>query len=85
MSKLFRGGVARDVFARATLDRFAIDVEALALARDQGHTIAEVAVVWRNNPQTGVRLLRDGLRMLIDVWGLRGDRRRQALKRHQRS
>jgi dolichyl-phosphate beta-glucosyltransferase len=48
--KLFR----RD--ARATVDRFAFDVEALLLARRLGFPIAEVPVLWFNSPDTRVGL-----------------------------
>lgn len=52
--KLFRRDAAREVFTRATVDRFAFDVEALLLARRLGYAIAEVPVLWFNSPDTRV-------------------------------
>ena len=52
--KLFRRDAAREVFSRATVDRFAFDVEALLLARRLGYPIAEVPVLWFNSPDTRV-------------------------------
>ena len=54
--KLFRADAAREVFSRATVDRFAFDVEALLLARRLGYPIAEVPVLWFNSPDTRVGL-----------------------------
>jgi dolichyl-phosphate beta-glucosyltransferase len=54
--KLFRRDAAREIFSRATVDRFAFDVEALLLARRLGFPIAEVPVLWFNSPDTRVGL-----------------------------
>lgn len=65
--KLLRGPVARELFARLTVDRYAFDVELLWLARRLGYRVREVGVVWRNDAASHVRLWRDGLRMLADT------------------
>jgi dolichyl-phosphate beta-glucosyltransferase len=52
--KLFRREAALEVFSRATVDRFAFDVEALLLARRLGYAIVEVPVLWFNSPDTRV-------------------------------
>ena len=69
--KLFRGDVARSLFAEARIDRFAYDVEILFLARRRGLAIAEVPVVWINSPESKVAVVRDSLRMLFDVLRIR--------------
>lgn len=69
--KLFRGDVARDLFARARIDRFAWDVEILYLARRRGLAIAEVPVLWFNSPESKVRVVRDALQTLWDVARIR--------------
>lgn len=69
--KLFDGDLARKVFARATVDRFAFDVEILLLARKEGARIAEVPVRWNHVPASRVRVIRDSSRMLFDVLRLR--------------
>ena len=69
--KLFRGDVARDLFAAARIDRFAWDVEVLYLARRRGLAIAEVPVLWFNSPESKVRVVRDAIQTLWDVLRIR--------------
>lgn len=73
--KLLRGSVARELFARLTVDRYAFDVELLWLAERLGYGVREVGVVWRNDAASRVRLWRDGTRMLIDTVRFRGRHR----------
>jgi dolichyl-phosphate beta-glucosyltransferase len=75
--KLFRGPVARALFAECAIDGYAADVEVLSLARRAGLTIAEVPVTWSHARGSKVRLFSDGARMgleLVDIW------RRHALR-----
>ncbi|GMV38398.1 MAG: hypothetical protein AMXMBFR64_01140 [Myxococcales bacterium] len=69
--KLFRREVARDVFARVTTPGFGFDVEALYVARRLGYTIAEVPVVWIDDPATRVNAIRDSARMAADLVRIR--------------
>jgi dolichyl-phosphate beta-glucosyltransferase len=72
--KLFRGPAARELFAVATVDGFAFDVEILLLARGR-YRVAEVPVVWRHVAESKVSLGRDAARMLLDVLTLSWKRR----------
>jgi dolichyl-phosphate beta-glucosyltransferase len=76
--KLFRGDVARELFADARIDRFAYDVEILYLARQRGIEIAEVPVLWFNSPESKVSVVRDSVRMLRDLLRIRWMHRRRA-------
>jgi dolichyl-phosphate beta-glucosyltransferase len=69
--KAFRGDVARELFGLARIDRFAFDVELLYLALLHRTDIKRVAVRLRRNETSAVRLLRDSLRMLLDVARIR--------------
>jgi dolichyl-phosphate beta-glucosyltransferase len=69
--KLLGGEAARALAGELTVDRFAWDVELVWLARRRGLRLAEVGVEWRDDPATRVHLLRDSLRMLVDVAALR--------------
>lgn len=73
--KMFRGDVARALFAEQREERFAFDVEILCLARERGLRVAEIPVTWRNSNESTVHPLRDGLRMLACLVRL-GDPRR---------
>lgn len=69
--KCFRRGAARDLFSRQKLDGFAFDAEILFLAQRLGYRIREEAVIWRNDPQSKVHLLRDPVRMFFDLLRIR--------------
>ncbi|MBX3111061.1 MAG: glycosyltransferase family 2 protein [Fimbriimonadaceae bacterium] len=79
--KLFRAEVAREIFRRATVDRFGFDFEALMIAHDLGYRIAEIPVRWRHQEGSKVVLLRDGPEMLGQLVRLRlkGKAKRLAL------
>ncbi|HET9795778.1 MAG TPA: dolichyl-phosphate beta-glucosyltransferase [Thermoanaerobaculia bacterium] len=69
--KLFDGDVARELFAAARIDRFAWDVEILALARARGLRIAEVPVLWFNSPESKVSVVRDLIPTMRDLIRIR--------------
>ncbi len=69
--KWLEGNLARDLFSRATIDRFAYDVEILSMARRRGIEIAQIPVIWINSPQSRVSVVTDSLRMLRDLVKIR--------------
>jgi len=69
--KLFKGDVARAIFKRATIDRFAYDVEVLYLAGRAGYKIKEVPIRWVNSPHSKVKPVKDSMEMLKDLIRIR--------------
>jgi dolichyl-phosphate beta-glucosyltransferase len=69
--KAFRRPVARELFSRQRLERFGFDAEVLWLARRLGYKVAEIPIVWRDDPRSHVRLLRDSVGMLLDLGRIR--------------
>ena len=69
--KLFSGEVARRLFHEARIDRFAYDVEILALAKSHGYRIAEVPIRWHNSTASKVNPALDALQMLGDLVKIR--------------
>lgn len=69
--KLFTSRAAVEVFSRATIDGWAFDVEALAIADARGLRIREVGVTWRDDRDSRVRPLRDGPAALRDLLAIR--------------
>ena len=70
--KLFTRPSAQAIFARAQVDHFAFDVEALFLARSVfGYRIAEVPVRWQHVEGSKVRFVRDAIRMAKTVVRIR--------------
>jgi len=69
--KLFHGNLARNLFSGARIDRFAYDVEILAMAKKRGYRIAEVPIRWLNAPGSKVDPVVDSLQMLKDLCRIR--------------
>jgi dolichyl-phosphate beta-glucosyltransferase len=53
--KLFEGSAARELFARATIDRWSFDVEILHLCARFGWRVDEVPVRWAHMPGSKIR------------------------------
>ena len=68
--KLFRAEAARQIFQRLRTERFAFDVEMIAVARDLGYRVEEVPVNWDYSGHSTVRLFSSGSRMVWDVFVL---------------
>jgi len=54
--KAFTKKAAEDIFKRCKINRWAFDVEALALARKLGYKIAIIPTYWINSPDSKVKL-----------------------------
>jgi len=74
--KCFRAEVAEDLFRFQTLQGWSFDVELLAIARQRGYTIKEVGIPWYFNADSKVRILRDSVRMFLDLLKIRTNLRR---------
>ena len=68
--KLFRAEVAKRVFARQRIRRFAFDVEVIVRARLMGYRVVEVPVAWDYSGHSTVRLFSSGARMMFDLMRL---------------
>jgi len=65
--KLFKGDSGRKIFQKATIDRFAYDVEVLYIAKEEGFKIKEVPIRWLNSPASKVRPVEDSLQAMKDL------------------
>jgi dolichyl-phosphate beta-glucosyltransferase len=79
--KMFTGEAAEAVFPHQTLERWAFDAELIFVAQRLGLEVAEVPVRWIDSPHTKVKMVTDGLKMVLDLvrirarhGGLRRDR-----------
>jgi dolichyl-phosphate beta-glucosyltransferase len=88
--KMFTLEAARAIFPTARLDGFAFDVEVLYLAERSGFRVVAVPVEWLNDPVSRVRMVRDSLRMILELlrirlryppWGARGRIRAESASR----
>lgn len=69
--KVFRGDVARDLFARQRIDGYMFDVEVLRLAQRSGYRVKEVGVRWRDDGDSRLDLLAGNWRNLVDLLRIR--------------
>ena len=75
--KCLRGEAARAIFARTTLYDFAFDVEAIFIARQLGYRVVELPVYFLYlGEQSSVQLVKDSVRMLVDLWKIRQNGKR---------
>ena len=73
--KCFRAEVAEIIFPLQTLEGMSFDAEVLLIARKQGYKIREVPINWYFNPDSRVRLVKDSLRMALDLLVMRRNAR----------
>lgn len=69
--KMFTKQAAQDVFSRCKFDGFSIDFEALQIAHDLEYKTAEIPIRWSHQEGSKVSIMRDGPRMLRDLFKLR--------------
>lgn len=72
--KLFTEKAAKEIFSKATIERFGFDIEILAIANHKGLKIKEVPVVWNNAGESTVtfgsyfKVLMDLFRVRLNLW-----------------
>ena len=69
--KAFRMSVCRPLIEAGTIDGFGFDIELLYEAHRTGLRIREIPVRWNHRDGSKVNMLRDGLRMLRDIYTVR--------------
>ena len=69
--KAFRAPQGKAVFGATRCDGWGCDAEVLLLARQAGHAIVEVPVVWSHGEVSAVRLHRDVIGSLRELIGVR--------------
>lgn len=72
--KVFKGHAAEAVFPYLTLNRWAFDVEALAVAKQRGFSIIERPIRWLNDPDSKVKasayleVLVEVVKVRLNIW-----------------
>jgi glycosyltransferase involved in cell wall biosynthesis len=69
--KAFRRESCGILFEQQRIERFGFDPELLYLARHHGLRTVEIPVRWGHSPATKVSMLRDSIRMFLDVFTIR--------------
>jgi glycosyltransferase involved in cell wall biosynthesis len=74
--KCIRADVARDIFRYQTLTGWAFDVEMLFIARHHRYQFVEIPIHWYFNADSKISVLRDSLRMFLDLLVIQRNARR---------
>lgn len=74
--KCIRAEVARDIFPYQTLTGWAFDVELLYIARRHGYQLVEIPIHWYFNDDSKISVVRDSIRMFLDLLTIRRNARR---------
>jgi len=69
--KGFRQESARKLFVLQKLDGFSFDAEVVYLAQKLGLHLQEIPVTWHNSAKSHVCILRDPVRMFLDIFKIR--------------
>jgi hypothetical protein len=73
--KCFHHTVAKDLFRRQTLTNWSFDIELLYIARLRGYRIVELPIPWYFNPESKLNVVKDALRMVLDIIHIRQNAR----------
>lgn len=69
--KCFRAEIAEDLFPDQTIHGWTFDVEVLFLAMRRSYRVIEIPIPWYYNAGSRVRILRDSITMLTDLFRIR--------------
>lgn len=69
--KLLKGNVARDLALLMKIRDFCFDVELLYLAKIKGYRTKETGVIWRNSPQSKVKIISSSSTMFLDLFKIK--------------
>ena len=69
--KAFERQAGQQIFSRQRIDGFAFDSETIFLANQLQFTIKEIPVIWKNSPDTRVRIVRDTFLSLYSLFQIR--------------
>jgi dolichyl-phosphate beta-glucosyltransferase len=69
--KVFRRERCRIIFEQQRIEGFGFDPELLYLARHHGLCAVEIPVRWGHSPATKVNMLKDSIKMFVDIFAIR--------------
>ena len=65
--KLYRGDIARELYAQSTINGFTFDIEIILMALSRGYTIKEFAVDWTCDPDSRLKPIHVAIRVFMDL------------------
>jgi dolichyl-phosphate beta-glucosyltransferase len=79
--KMFTAAAVAAIFPLVTVNGWAFDVEALAIAREQRLRIVEVPIEWHYREESRLSMVRDGTAMMGELLRIARNRRRGRYRR----
>jgi glycosyltransferase involved in cell wall biosynthesis len=76
--KFFTRRAAVDIFSRTQIDGYMCDIEILYLANQLGYRVKEIGVVWSDDGDSRLDLVRGNMRNVIDLLRIRFGTRRES-------
>jgi dolichyl-phosphate beta-glucosyltransferase len=71
--KGYQNTIAKKLFTKMKIDRWAFDAEVIFLAQKYGYTIDQIPVIWSNDKATKVNMWQDGMRAFFDLLQIRAN------------
>lgn len=81
--KMFKREAAEDLFGVQQMTGIGFDVELLFIAKRRGYRITDIPITWQYYDDSRMRLIKDSLNILREIWQIRQNWRRGAYERHQ--
>ncbi len=81
--KMFKAHVAEDLFGVQQMTGIGFDVELLYVAKRRGYSVVDVPITWQYYDDSRMRLLKDSLNILREIWSIRQNWRRGAYERRE--
>jgi dolichyl-phosphate beta-glucosyltransferase len=69
--KVYKGDIARELYAQCISDGFMFDVEIILRAHKKGYRIAEFPIEWSCDPDTRLSVVRTPLPVLSELWAIK--------------
>lgn len=69
--KALKNNVAKHLASKQKIERFAFDIEYLYIAKLHNYSVIDIPVIWENDKDSKVRIVRDTIRFFKDVVKIR--------------
>jgi dolichyl-phosphate beta-glucosyltransferase len=81
--KMFTAEAADFIFKHQEQPGWSVDLELLHLANKAGMSVKEVPVNWKHMPGSKINVIRDGLKMVADIFAIRWRHRKLKVDKNQ--
>ena len=73
--KVMKNDIAKDFANKQTIERFAFDIEYLYIALLNKYSVAELSVIWNDDKDSKVKVVRDTIRFMRDLIKIRSNKK----------